>query len=311
MRFSRAIEVNGMKQKQRSALRRRSKGLGIQGQDRLAGSLFFLPWVIGFLAITCYPLIYSILISFNQVIIKPGSLSLEPVKFEYFRQALLADERFPLTLLNSVTSILMGMPLTVVFSLIIALLLNNKFRGRTFYRIIFFLPVIIMSGPVMTQLMSQTSAMNVTIDFMNIRSILMEMSWSGAMTLIAFLDSFIRILWYCGVQIIIFIIALQKIDPNMYEAASIDGATAWESFWKITLPYLKPVILLNCVYTVVEMGAAADDATNQLIASNIADIARPYSYSAAQSWIYAGCMLLIIFIAFLLFREKKERGSER
>lgn len=300
-----------MKQKQNSASQRRSKGLSIRGQDRLAGSLFFLPWVIGFLAITCYPLIYSVLISFNQVIIKPGSLSLEPVKFEYFRQALLADERFPLTLLNSVTSILMGMPLTVVFSLIIALLLNSKFRGRSIYRIIFFLPVIIMSGPVMTQLMSQTAAMNVTIDFMNIRSILMEMSWSGARTLIAFLDSFIRILWYCGVQIIIFIIALQKIDPNMYEAASIDGATAWESFWKITLPYLKPVILLNCVYTVVEMGAAADDATNQLIASNIADIARPYSYSAAQSWLYAGCMLLIIFVAFLLFREKKERGSER
>lgn len=300
-----------MKQQPKSALKRRSKGLSIRGQDRLAGSLFFLPWVIGFLAITCYPLIYSVLISFNQVIIKPGSLSLEPVKFEYFRQALLADERFPLTLLNSVTSILMGMPLTVVFSLIIALLLNSKFRGRSIYRIIFFLPVIIMSGPVMTQLMSQTAAMNVTIDFMNIRSILMEMSWSGARTLIAFLDSFIRILWYCGVQIIIFIIALQKIDPNMYEAASIDGATAWESFWKITLPYLKPVILLNCVYTVVEMGAAADDATNQLIASNIADIARPYSYSAAQSWLYAGCMLLIIFVAFLLFREKKERGSER
>jgi len=300
-----------MKQKQKSASKHRSRGLSIQGQDRLAGSLFFLPWVIGFLAITCYPLIYSVLISFNQVIIKPGSLTLEPVKFEYFRQALLADERFPLTLMNSVTSILMGMPLTVVFSLIIALLLNSKFRGRSIYRIIFFLPVIIMSGPVMTQLMSQTSAMNVTIDFMNIRSILMEMSWSGATTLIAFLDSFIRILWYCGVQIIIFIIALQKIDPNMYEAASIDGATAWESFWKITLPYLKPVILLNCVYTVVEMGAAADDATNQLIASNIADIARPYSYSAAQSWIYAGCMLLIIFVAFLLYREKKERGSER
>lgn len=295
-----------MKAKTRRAGARASKGMSIRSQDRLAGSLFFLPWVIGFLAITCYPLIYSVLISFNQVVIKPGSLTLEPVGFEYFRQALLADERFPLTLLNSVSSILLGMPLTVVFSLIIALLLSRKFRGRAFYRVIFFLPVVIMSGPVMTQLMSQTSAMNVTIDFMNIRSILMEMSWTGASILITFLNSFIRILWFCGVQIIIFLVALQKIDPNMYEAASIDGATAWESFWKITLPYLKPVIMLNCVYTVVEMGAAADDATNQLIAGNIRDIARPYSYAAAQSWLYAGCLLLIILVAFLLFREKKE-----
>ncbi|HWQ06984.1 MAG TPA: sugar ABC transporter permease [Feifaniaceae bacterium] len=298
-----------MKAKTRRAGARASKGMSIRSQDRLAGSLFFLPWVIGFLAITCYPLIYSVLISFNQVVIKPGSLTLEPVGFEYFRQALLADERFPLTLLNSVSSILLGMPLTVVFSLIIALLLSRKFRGRAFYRVIFFLPVVIMSGPVMTQLMSQTSAMNVTIDFMNIRSILMEMSWTGASILITFLNSFIRILWFCGVQIIIFLVALQKINPNMYEAASIDGATAWESFWKITLPYLKPVIMLNCVYTVVEMGAAADDATNQLIAGNIRDIARPYSYAAAQSWLYAGCLLLIILVAFLLFREKKEKEA--
>lgn len=298
-----------MKAKTRRAGARASKGMSIRSQDRLAGSLFFLPWVIGFLAITCYPLIYSVLISFNQVVIKPGSLTLEPVGFEYFRQALLADERFPLSLLNSVSSILLGMPLTVVFSLIIALLLSRKFRGRAFYRVIFFLPVVIMSGPVMTQLMSQTSAMNVTIDFMNIRSILMEMSWTGASILITFLNSFIRILWFCGVQIIIFLVALQKIDPNMYEAASIDGATAWESFWKITLPYLKPVIMLNCVYTVVEMGAAADDATNQLIAGNIRDIARPYSYAAAQSWLYAGCLLLIILVAFLLFREKKEKEA--
>ena len=207
------------------------------------------------------------------------------------------------------------MPLTVVFALVIALLLNRKFRGRTVFRVIFFLPVIIMSGPVLSELMTETSAMSLNLDIMGLRSILMELQASGsgkwAGILLTFLNSFLRILWFCGVQIIVFLVALQKIDRNMYEAASIDGASAWESFWKITLPYLRPIIMLNCIYTIVEMGAAADDATNAHIVGSIRDIARPYSYAAAQSWIFAFCLLLLILVVFLIFRERKGKGGRR
>ena len=140
---------------------------------------------------------------------------------------------------------------------------------------------------------------------MGLRSILMEMDRSWAKILLTFLNSFIRILWYGGVQIIVFLAALQKIDRSMYEAAAIDGASAWEAFWKITLPHLRSIILLNTIYTIVEMGAAADDATNVKIVGSIRDIARPYSYAAALSWIYAFCLLLLIVVAFLLLRPKK------
>lgn len=276
-------------------------------RDALAGFLFFLPWIIGFFAITCYPLIYSVVISFNQVAIKPGSIGFEPVKWEYFRQALLVDAEYPTKLISSLMNVILGTPLAVVFALVISLLLNSKFRGRAIYRVIFFLPVIIMSGPVMTELLSETAAMNININIFGIRELLGEMDSFWANLLVTFLDKFIRILWFSGVQTIIFLAALQKIDRNMYEAASIDGATAWESFWRITLPYIRPIILLNTVYTVVEMGTFADDPTNVKIVSTIRDIARPYSYAAAMSWIYAVCLLILIIVVFFIFTDWKER----
>ncbi len=274
-------------------------------RSTITGTLFFLPWLIGFFAITAYPLVYSLVICFNQVQIKPGEIILEPVGWEYFRQAFAVDTEYPTKLLASLASVLLGTPLVVVFSLVIALLLNRKFRGRTVYRIVFFLPVVIMSGPVMSELMTESSAMSINMDIMGLRSILMELDYGWARILLTFLNSFVRILWFCGVQIIVFLAGLQKIDRNMYEAAAIDGATAWEAFWKITLPHLRPIILLNAIYTIIEMGTAADDATNGKIVGAIRDIARPYSYAAVLSWIYAFGLLLLILLAFLLLRPRK------
>lgn len=105
-------------------------------RETLSGLLFFLPWVIGFLAITCYPLIYSIVISFNQVAIRPGEVVLEPVGWEYFRQALFLDTEFPTLLVASVTQVAIGTPISVVFALVMALLLNRGFKGRTVYRML-------------------------------------------------------------------------------------------------------------------------------------------------------------------------------
>ena len=290
--------MNRNQTKPRRSLRPRTR-------STITGTLFFLPWLIGFFAITAYPLVYSLVICFNQVQIKPGAIELKPVGWEYFRQAFAVDTEYPTKLISSLASVLMGTPLVVVFSLVIALLLNRKFRGRTVYRIVFFLPVVIMSGPVMSELMTESSAMSINMDIMGLRSILMELDYGWARILLTFLNSFVRILWFCGVQIIVFLAGLQKIDRNMYEAAAIDGATAWEAFWKITLPHLRPIILLNAIYTIIEMGTAADDATNGKIVGAIRDIARPYSYAAVLSWIYAFGLLLLILLAFLLLRPRK------
>lgn len=308
--------VTAVKSKVRSRGRVRLKKPGApmlknRQRETLTGLIFFLPWIIGFLAITCYPLIYSIVISFNQVAIRPGEITLEPIGWEYFRQALLLDTEFPTMLVTSVTQVAIGTPISVVFALVIALLLNRSFRGRTVYRMIFFMPVIIMSGPVMTELLTETSAMSIDMDIMGLNSILTELDKGWSVLLLSILNSFIRILWFCGVQIIVFLVSLQKIDSSMYEAASIDGASAWEAFWKITLPHLRPIIMLNTIYTIIEMGTAADDATNTKIMESITDIARPYSFAAAMSWIYAFCLMLLMTIAFLLLRERREKGGQK
>ena len=280
--------------------------LTIHRRNTLTGLLFFMPWLIGFIAVTAYPLIYSIYISFNQVLIKPGAIEFEHVGFEYFRQALMVDTVFPILLMNSVVNVLISTPMAVVFALVISMLLNHKFRGRALYRMIFFLPVVIMSGPVMSALMNETSAMTIKIDIFGIMEILSNIDsfWVGA--LLTFFNGFIRILWFSGVQTVIFLAALQKIDRSIYEAASIDGATAWESFWRITLPFLRPIILLNTVYTIVEIGTFADDPTNQRIVGTMRDILKPYSYSAALSWLYSALLLLMILIAFLILNDWKE-----
>lgn len=305
-----------VKPKERSRGRVRLKKPGApmlknRQRETLTGLIFFLPWIIGFLAITCYPLIYSIVISFNQVAIRPGEITLEPIGWEYFRQALFLDTEFPTMLVTSVTQVAIGTPISVVFALVIALLLNRSFRGRTVYRMIFFMPVIIMSGPVMTELLTETSAMSIDMDIMGLNSILTELDKGWSTLLLSILNSFIRILWFCGVQIIVFLVSLQKMDSSMYEAASIDGASAWEAFWKITLPHLRPIIMLNTIYTIIEMGTAADDATNTKIMESITDIARPYSFAAAMSWIYAFCLMLLMTIAFLLLRERREKGGQK
>ena len=286
------------------------RGLGFhmtnKRRDALAGLFFFLPWLIGFFAITAYPLLYSLVISFNQVVITPGKTSFEPVGWEYFRQAFASDIEFPTKLMSSLSSVLLSTPITVVFALIISLLLNQKFRGRALYRMVFFLPVIIMSGPVMAELLTETSAMTIDINLFNVAGILQtrDSFWAGV--LLTFLNSFVQILWFSGVQTIIFLAALQKVDRSLYEVAAIDGASVWESFWKITLPHLKPIILLNTIYTIVEIGTFSNDPTNEKIVEDMQDIGRPYSYAAAESWIYAFGLLLLMVVAFLLLNNWKE-----
>ncbi len=282
------------------------KWLTIAGRSRLTGLLFFSPWLIGFLLLTLYPMIYSIVISFCDVRIKVTGTELKFLGLNHYSYALLQDEKFPVNLMNSVFLIGVGLPIVLVFSLVVALLLNRQFFGRAFFRALFFLPVVILSGPVITQLVNETRAMQLNLDFGILRSILGKTaSTEGLFGL--FMKNLVQTLWFSGVQTLIFLASLQKIDKSMYEAASIDGATGWEMFWRITLPFVRPTILLNAIYTVVEMGAVASDATNQKIMAHLMEVGRPFSYSAAMAWLYAIAQLLIILVVFLLLRQRKER----
>lgn len=283
------------------------KKLNMRGKSALHGFWFVLPYLIGLVVVTLYPLIYSLVISVNSVSIQPTGIELVFKGLEYYKDALLTDAEFPTLLLESIKDIAISTPLIVVFSLIIAMLLNRKFKGRTVFRVIYFLPVVIMSGPLMTQLLSETSAMSLKFDFFTLWNVFKMLPYVLRKPIFEFLNNILIILWFSGVQTIIFLAALQKVDRSMYEAASIDGAGKWEMFWRITIPHLSPIILINTIYTIIDRGTFANNPVNLKIAKHVTnDIARPFSYSAAMSWLYTAVLLVIIIIAFLLLREKKE-----
>lgn len=275
------------------------------GRSRLTGLVVFSPWLIGFLLLTLYPMIYSVVISFSDVRIRVTGTELSFLGFEHYLYALTRDEKFPVFLMESLFLIVTGLPVVLVFSLVVALLLNRAFVGRAFFRAVFFLPVVIISGPVLTQLVNETKAMQLTLDFGILRRLLGNVVTRDGMFGLL-MSNLVRTLWFSGVQTLIFLAALQKIDRSMYEAASIDGATGWEMFWRITLPHVRPTILLNAIYMVVEMGSVSSDATNQKIMAHLLEVGRPFSYSAAMAWIYALAQLVLIGVVFLLFRQKKE-----
>lgn len=282
--------------------------LTIKQRNAITGYLFILPWIIGFLVFTLYPVILSIRLSFNEVRISEGIL-LKFRGWEYYHEALNVDTQFKTNLGETVIFICCAIPIIIVFSLIIAMLLNGRYPLRTLFRGIFFLPVIIMSGPVISDLMSQYS-----VDLSKLSPLIYDFinNLPGFIKTPIFfsLNNLVLILWFSGVQILLFLAGLQKIGKEIYEAASIDGATGWEKFWKITLPHLKPMALINSVYTVMEIANYANNSVNTKISSHLLEVNRPYSFSAAMSWIYFMVILLLLLAVYIIFNGWKRRDKE-
>ena len=272
------------------------------------GYLFLSFWIIGFLAFTLYPLIYSVLLGFHSIQITPETgTRFEWEGLKFFDQALNVDKEFKLTLGSSLFLIICAVPVVQVFALIIALMLNNQFRFRTFFRTVFFLPVVIMSGPVISRLLTEH-----TVDFVNeggaVYSVISQLPGVLLDASFLILDNLVLILWFSGIQILVLLTGLQKISPDLYEAADIDGAGGWEKFWKITLPHMRAFLLLCTVYTIIDVAAYSEHAVNQKIERHIFDVRQMYSFSAAMSWIYflAVVLLLVaVLVLFTLFGRRK------
>src|SRR5690625_13569 len=272
------------------------------------GYLFILPWLIGFLALVLWPIIQSIYFSLNNMRITPIGLQYNFVGLKNYLYVWLKDMFFIQELLQFLLNTALRLPVIVVFALMIALLLNEHIRFRGMFRTIFFLPVIVASGPVMNMLIEQGAATIPMINESVIIGILTQIFPIWFAEVIGGLFSqLIIILWYSGVQILIFIAVLQKIDPALYEAAKIDGGSAWECFWKITLPTIKPIILVNLVYTLVTLANSAQNPIIDLIYANMFSATRGYGFASAMAWMYALIITILLLIILLMFREKKEK----
>ncbi len=277
-------------------------------RNALIGYGFVAIWIIGFFALTLYPTIYSILLGLNDVKITPQGMLFSWKGLYHFKYALNEDLYFKTSLGTTVLFIACSTPVIVVFSLIIALLLNGKYPLRMFYRVIFFLPVIIMSGPVISRLLSNYS-LDFSTDLPVVYTFLETMPSVIQKPALFILENLTIILWFSGVQILLFLASLQKISPNLYEAADIDGAGGWEKFWKITLPHVAPIALLVTIYTVVDIANDSSMAVNTRITDMMFNQTRLYSASAAMSWIYFIVLALLLVAVYLIFFLLGRKGK--
>ncbi len=270
--------------------------------------IFLLPWLIGIAALVIRPLIQAIYYSFCEVNITAYGIACEWIGWSNFRDIWFLDINFVEEELSFFLQMLLQVPIIVIFALLAAMMLNTKIKGKGIFRTIFFLPVIIVSGPMISELQNQgatsISASDQLIVMETLSEVLPELFVEPIATLFSQL---ILILWYSGVQIILFLAVLQKIDLNMIEAARIDGATGWEIFWKITLPSIKSSILLNMVYTLVYLANASTNGVITLISNAMLKPTRGYGYASAMAWMHTVIVLLVLLIIFLLLRNKKDR----
>lgn len=272
------------------------------------GYVFISPWLIGFIVFVMWPLVQSFYFSLNDIRLRPTGRIMTFVGLNNYRDVWLKDMFFIERLLAFLISTMLRTPIIVVFALIIALLINSKIKLKGFFRVVFFFPVVIASGPVMDELVAQGAT---TIPMMNqalimniLNTLLPELLVAPIGALFA---EIIIILWYSGVQVLIFLASLQKVDPTLYEAAKIDGGSGWECFWKITIPTIKPMILLNTVYTVVSLANSDQNDVIQLIYINMFAATRGYGFASAMAWMYAIVVTIVLLIVFIVLKDKKDK----
>ncbi|RKP53083.1 sugar ABC transporter permease [Cohnella endophytica] len=285
------------KQRRKQALLHRTGSYG-------KGLLFMLPWLIGFCAFVVIPIGWSIFMSFNKVKIVPGGFKYEWLGLQNFRDAFLKDNNFPVDLITYFQEMLLMVPIIVIFALMISLMLNQRFPGRFIYRALFFLPVIFATGQVLSELFVQGAGEVPFIQQYNLETIVDQyVGPELAKTVMNVLEKVILILWYSGVQILIFIAGFQTISPTIYEAVRIDGASPWDSFWKITLPASIPFISLNVLYTIIDLFTFPQNPILKYIKENMIKVDTGYGYASAMAWIYFGFIFILIAVVLWLFER--------
>ncbi len=286
------------------------------------GFAFISPFVLGFLFFFLEPLLQSLRFVFSKVEVTLEGYNATWIGMENLRYIFREDATFSQNLVTSVTNLVWQVPIILVFSLFFAIILNQKFTGRTVVRAVFFLPVVIASGLILEIIQgdaaagtalagdvvatgggsSQSDALQELLLSSGLNS-----EWINGIMTVA--NSLFDLTWMTGIQMIIFLAGLQSIPHPLYEAASIEGATAWESFWKITLPMLTPIIQLNLVYTIVDSFTDVGNKVMQQVMKN-QQLVR-YGWTSAMSWVYfliIAVILVVVFVAFYLIERNTEKS---
>ncbi len=314
-----------------SAPKRKRKIASLDRRKARAGWFFVLPFLIGFVLIYLPMVWQSLQISFSKIVIggASGTYDMVWVGFKNYSDAIQVDPEFTQVLLKQgLPSLAVDIPAILIFSLFMAIMLNQKMVGRAVFRSIFFIPVVLSTG-----IMESIAAMDVLTDYMEsgegiddgsgqtqdalvsaddlaILFSNMKVGTELVKTITDIVNNIFDIVNRSGVQMLIFLAALQSISPAIYESCKIDGATAWETFWKITLPMISPMILVNGVYTIID--SFTTESNPVMVYVQRAYTESSQEISTAMAWIYfaivglAVALIAAIMSGFVFYQRKND-----
>ncbi|MDR1640698.1 MAG: sugar ABC transporter permease [Clostridiales bacterium] len=288
-----------------------------------AGYIFVLPVIIGIVFFFAPAMVQSLVYSFHEVSPNPaGGVTMSYLGFANFNRALNVDVAFKYRFITALTNLVADVPVILIFSFIMANALNQKFKGRWLFRAIFFIPVIIGTGIIAkietddylfgaygigaSASTAANAASSMAGGTLNVQSMIGFLRALGLGRFIDYIITAIDRLYYVvnnsGVQIVIFLSALQGVPQSLYEASRVEGCSGWESFWKITLPLVSPILLVNTIYTIVNFFLDPKSELTAII-QDTTFLRGLYGYGAAMTWLFfasAGAILAVI--CFLVSR---------
>ena len=275
----------------------------LEHKRMLEGYIFISPWLAGFALFFISAVFSSLVLSFSKMVKLSGMVT-EWIGAANYMKAFVWDIKFIPIFLDMIKLTLIDTPLIIVFSLLISIMINRDIRGRSIFREIFFIPVLLGSGFVMQQLLGQKvnqQAMEVARGILLPQEVTLYLGPLISGLIKGFLDRITIVLWGSGVQILLFLAGLQGISKSLYESARCDSATEWEMFWKITLPMISPVLLLNVIYTIIR---SFTDISNPMMLYTESLIKKvQFEYAAALGWIYLLFIMVLVGTVYNILRS--------
>ncbi|MDE5591163.1 MAG: sugar ABC transporter permease [Acetatifactor sp.] len=285
-------------------------------QNRL-GYGFMLPWIIGFVIFTLVPFGATIVLSFCNVTTNVTGYNITFAGWSNYYTAFFRNTEFVPALGAFIAMVVPYTFVIIIVSFFLAYLLNKIQAGKGLMRTIYFLPVIIMSGPVMSQILDKADdavqmAQGMSSGYEGV--FILEMIRSYSPQIARFMgdvfDQLTMILWFTGIPIVLFVSGLQRINISLYEAAKIDMANEWQILWKITIPMIKPTALVATIFTIAQLGTYDTSAIYSLIKTATGNTNGGFGFAAAYSWIYCIIVLIIIGLGCLVFKERQPRRRD-
>lgn len=297
-----------------SAAKRR---MTLENKKSVKGFLFVLPIVIGLLAVYLPAIFQSIQYSFGNLTMSKSGFVYEFIGWQNYIDAFTKDAHFRQNLVASLQNMAIDVPIIIMFSFFMATLLNQKFHGSTVVKVIFFLPVIIATG-----IISQSESNNMIIgmyssgskldlgeaagvfNYNDLKSMLYMSPIPSQLVdlIVGAIDRLYVVITSSGVQLLIFSAGLQSMPVSMFEAAKVEGASGWETFWKISFPYISPLIMLNVIYTIIDSFLSYRNLAVVYI-NQIMKQPADYAFACSLSWIYVAVVVVIIAIVWLLINK--------